>query len=209
VLTNDRLDVLTTAGVLQELNALTGETLWVAPVGNPNHPSLGPGGNEQLVAVLNGMTLHVLDRADGRPVKIRRVGGVPGAAPAVSTQYVFVPLLNGRIEGHPLGDEIYTPWNFQSVGRVMVPPLVTAASVVWATDSGHVYIGGANEPGVNSRLETGSDILAPPAYRKPNIFIAAMSGELFAVDEGRRGERSETLEVCDRIPDHPRAGRRG
>src|SRR5688572_18463810 len=30
VLANDRLDVLTTAGVIQELNAHTGETLWIA-----------------------------------------------------------------------------------------------------------------------------------------------------------------------------------
>jgi hypothetical protein len=92
VLANDRLDVLTTASVLQELNALTGETLWVVPVGNPNYPSLGPSASEERIAVLNGTTLYVLDRANGRPVMIRRVNGAPGGAPALARQKVFVPL---------------------------------------------------------------------------------------------------------------------
>jgi outer membrane protein assembly factor BamB len=189
ILANDRLDVLTTASVLQELNALTGETLWIAPVGNPNYPSLGPSANQELIALVNGSTLYVLDRADGRPVKIRRVSGAPGAAPALTQEKVFVPLLSGRVEGYPLQQEIFTPWSYQSVGRLMVPPLVTGANMAWATDSGHVYIASADEFGVHALLETGSDILAPPAYRKPNIFIAAMSGELFAVDETSGAKR--------------------
>src|SRR5688572_19392784 len=114
VLDNDRLDVLTTASVLQELNALTGETLWIAPVGNPNYPSLGPSASEARIAVLNGTTLHVLDRADGRPVMIRRVNGAPGGAAALAPQKVFVPLLDGRVEGYPLDQDIFTPWYFQS-----------------------------------------------------------------------------------------------
>jgi outer membrane protein assembly factor BamB len=189
ILANDRLDVLTSASVLQELNALTGETLWIAPVGNPNYPSLGPSANAELVALINGTTLFVLDRVDGRPVKVRRVSGAPGAAPALAPEKVFVPLLSGRIEGYPLQQEIFTPWSYQSVGRVMVPPLVTGANIVWATDSGHVYIASADEFGVHALVETGSDILAPPAYRKPNVFIAAMSGEVFAIDETTGAKR--------------------
>jgi outer membrane protein assembly factor BamB len=189
ILANDRLGVLTTASVLQEINALTGETLWVAPVGNPNYPSLGPSASEARIAVLNGTTLYVLDRTDGRPVMIRRVNGAPGGAPALAPQKVFVPLLDGRVEGYPLDQEIFTPWYFQSTGRVMVPPLVTAANVVWVTDSGHVYMGGTAEFGVHSRLETGSDILAAPAYRKPYIFIGTLSGELFAIDEASGAKR--------------------
>ena len=81
VLANDRLVVLTTAGVVQELNAQTGETLWIASVGNPRHPSLGPAVSEQHVALVNGSTLFVLDRTDGRPVKVRRVGGAPALRP--------------------------------------------------------------------------------------------------------------------------------
>lgn len=183
VLNGDRLTVLTSAGVVQELNALTGQTYWVSPLGNGNYPSLGPSGNDKYVALLNGSTLYVLDRADGKSVIVRRVGGAPGAAPAVTDKTVFVPLLNGRIEGYPLGKQTLTPWYYQSFGRATVAPLATAESVVWSTDAGYLYVGNSSELKMRFRLETGADIVAPPAYRKPYVYVASMSGELFAMNE--------------------------
>jgi outer membrane protein assembly factor BamB len=183
VLMGNRLSVLTSAGVLHELNALTGETMWIAPVGNPEYPSLGPTANEQYVALINGSTLYVLDRIDGRPVKIRAVGGAPGAAPALSSKHVFVPLFTGRIEAYPLDEQILTPWYYQSFGRAVVPPLATAESFVWATDAGRLYVGRLPELGVRFRLETSSEILAQPAYRKPFVYAATIDGEVFAMHE--------------------------
>ena len=54
VIKDDRLTVLTTAGVVQDFNALTGANLWTAPVGNANYPSLGPAASDKYVAVING-----------------------------------------------------------------------------------------------------------------------------------------------------------
>jgi outer membrane protein assembly factor BamB len=202
VLANDRLDVLTTAGVLQEFNAQTGETLWIASVGEASFPNLGPAVSEQFVALINGSTLFVLDRTDGRPVKVRRVGGAPGAAPALTKGHVLVPLLNGRVEGYPIDKEIVTPWYYQSFGRAKVPPSATADSVVWATDSGHLYIAAAEDLSVRSRLETGSEISAPAAHRKPFVFVAAVSGEVFGVEEdtGRKRWKYATGYTVTRAP---------
>jgi len=188
VLTSGRLTVLTTAGVVHEFDANTGETLWIAPLGNPNYPSLGPAASDRHIALLNGSTLYVLDRTNGRPVIARPVGGAPGASPALAKNHVFVPLLSGRLEGYPLGEQTITPWYFQSYGRAMVPPLATPQSIAWSTDAGHMYVGDSQELGVRFRLETGNEIVAPPAYRKPYIYVATMSGELFAVHE-LTGER--------------------
>jgi outer membrane protein assembly factor BamB len=174
---------------VQELDALTGRTVWIAPVGNPDHPSLGPAASDKHVALLNGSTLIVLDRADGKPIIVRPIGGAPGAAPAVGQNYVFVPLAVGRIEGYPLGEQKLTPWYYQSYGRAMVPPLATPESFVWTTDSGHLYVGrGGENLGVRFRLETGSDIVAPPAYGAPNVYVATTDGEVFSMDE-QTGER--------------------
>jgi outer membrane protein assembly factor BamB len=189
VLRGDRLTVLTSAGVVQELNALTGETMWIAPIGNPDHPSLGPAVSDAHVALLNGSNLYVLDRADGRPVIVRPVGGAPGAAPALSNKYVFVPLVIGRIEAYPLGEQKLTPWYYQSYGRAMVSPLATPHSFVWATDSGHLYVGDADELGVRFRLETQSEIVAPPAYYDPFVYVATVSGQVFSVHEMTGAQR--------------------
>jgi outer membrane protein assembly factor BamB len=189
VLKGDRLTVLTSAGVVQELNAVTGETLWIAPLGNPNHPSLGPAASDEFIALINGSNLFVLDRADGRPVIVRPVGGAPGAAPALGKKYVFVPLVSGRVEGYPLGEQKLTPWYYQSIGRAMVAPLTTPESIVWATDSGHLYVGRSEELGVRFRLETMSEIIAKPAYHAPFVYAATASGEVFALDETTAARR--------------------
>jgi hypothetical protein len=97
----------------------------------------------------------------------------------------LVPLLNGRVEGYPLDKEVFTPWYYQSFGRASVPPIVTAGSVVWSTDSGHLYVADADDLAVRARLETGSEIAAPAAHRGPYVFVAAVNGEVFGFDEGR------------------------
>jgi outer membrane protein assembly factor BamB len=189
VLHGDRLTILTSAGVIQELRALTGQTIWTARIGNPNHPSLGPTASDTAVALLNGSTLYVLDSIDGKPLVVRPVGGAPGAAPALAENYVFVPLVTGRIEAYPIGaEQKLTPWYYQSYGRAMVAPLATAHSVVWATDSGHMYVGNAKDLRVRFRLEAGSDIVAPPASAPPNIYAATSTGEVFSMNE-MTGER--------------------
>src|SRR5262245_5090995 len=52
ILTGSRLTVLTSAGVVQEFDAETGQTLWTSPIGNENFPSLGPAANDKFVALL-------------------------------------------------------------------------------------------------------------------------------------------------------------
>src|ERR1700754_1853429 len=92
ILKDDRITVLTTAGTVQDFSALSGENFWTAPVGNANYPSLGPSASDRYVAIVNGSTLYVLRREDGKPVLDRRVSNGPGAGPAVGAEYVFVPL---------------------------------------------------------------------------------------------------------------------
>jgi outer membrane protein assembly factor BamB len=184
VLYGDRLTIMTSAGVVQELNALTGETIWTARIGNPEHPSLGPAANDKAVAVVNGSTLYVLDKNDGKPIVVRPVGGAPGAAPALAESHVFVPLVTGRIEAYPIDEQQkLTPWYYQSYGRAMVPPMATAESVVWATDSGHMYVGNAKDLRVRFRLEAGSEIVAPPASGPPYVYAATSTGEVFSMHE--------------------------
>jgi outer membrane protein assembly factor BamB len=185
ILSGDQLLILTDAGVLHALDANTGKTNWVTQFGNPNYPSVGPDANDKFVAVINGSKVYLMDRASGRILGERMIGGIPGAGPAVGENYVFVPTINGLIEGFPLELDApqYRRWFYQSFGRILAPPLVTPESIAWTTDRGNLYVSGAVKPGVRFRLETSGKFDARAAYRAPLIYAIALSGELFAVNE--------------------------
>ena len=102
VLFDDTLFVQTDRAVLQALDAATGSTLWVKEVGKRNFPSMRPSANGDMVAVINGSTLYVLDRRTGRLLWQREVEGVPGAGPALSQQRVFVPMTDGIVLAYRL-----------------------------------------------------------------------------------------------------------
>lgn len=102
VLFDDTLFVQTDRAVLQALDAATGSTLWVKEVGRRNFPSMRPSANGDMVAVINGSTLYVLDRRTGRLLWQREVEGVPGAGPALSQQRVFVPMTDGIVLAYRL-----------------------------------------------------------------------------------------------------------
>jgi outer membrane protein assembly factor BamB len=185
ILSVDQLLIVTDAGVIHAIDANTGQTAWVTQFGHPNYPSLGPDANDKFVAVINGSTLYLLDRASGRIQSRRSVGGAPGAGPAVGKNHVFVPTMNGLIEGYPLDPDTpkYKKWFYKSFGRTMVSPLVTPESLAWTTESGYLYVAGAVTPGVRFRLETLSEFAARPAYRAPLIYAVSLAGEVFAVNE--------------------------
>lgn len=185
ILSDDQLLLLTDAAVLQALDANTGKTLWTTQFGNPNYPSLGPDANDRFVAVVNGSTLYLIDRKSGRIQSQRKIGGAPGAAPAVGKDHVFVPTLTGLIEGYPLEPDaaVYDRWFYQSYGNTMVAPLVTPHSVAWSTDRGYLYVSGSNSPGVRYRLEAADAFDARAAFQDPLIYAVTRSGELFALDE--------------------------
>jgi outer membrane protein assembly factor BamB len=183
ILSGNQLFVLTSAGTLHAFDAQTGATMWIMAIGDARHPSLGPTANAELVAVVNGNTLHVLQRNNGQPKIVRRIGGTTGAAPVLSPTYCFVPMLTGRLEGYSLLEPTQRPWFFQSFGRAMTPPRVTDSSVVWSTDSGHVYAANSTLPGVRYLVETGSEIVATPGYQNPMLYVATISGELIALHE--------------------------
>lgn len=102
VLEGGALFVQTDAATLHAIDAENGQPLWFVRVGNPNYPSLGPAANDQLVAVMNGLWVYVLDRQDGKVLWQRRCTTVPGAAPALSEQRVYIPMVNGQVHSYRL-----------------------------------------------------------------------------------------------------------
>ena len=65
VLYKDVLYVQTNKAVVHAIDAETGKTLWCKQVGNPRVSELPPDANRDLLAVINGARLYVLDRLTG------------------------------------------------------------------------------------------------------------------------------------------------
>ncbi len=180
----DRLVTISTAGVVQLLDAATGRTVWTTRVGNPNYPTTGPALDANHVAMINGSTLYVMSATDGREVLHQRVGGAPGGAPALAAEHVFVPLFSGRVEAFPFPttkDPI--PWYYSSTGRVFGQLGLAGESIVWSTDRGYLYNAAANTGGVRYRFQTTAPFVSPVAYRDQTIYALTATGYLYAIEE--------------------------
>ncbi|MCS7238687.1 MAG: PQQ-like beta-propeller repeat protein [Thermoguttaceae bacterium] len=97
VLDGDLLLIQTDAGTVHAVDSETGVTRWTRRIGDPRHPTLRAAVNKKWVAVINGSTLFILDRNDGRVLWSVRTEGAPGAGPALSSQRVYVPCLDGKV----------------------------------------------------------------------------------------------------------------
>jgi outer membrane protein assembly factor BamB len=92
----------TDKAMIHAIDAETGKTLWWKQVGQPKHPSMTPGVNHDLLAVLNGSRLYVLNRFNGDLLYEKEVGGAPGAGPALSAKRVYIPMSTGLIMAYRL-----------------------------------------------------------------------------------------------------------
>jgi len=102
VLDRGTLFVQTDQAILQAIDAETGQTLWSAQVGRRGHPSLRPATNADMVAVVNGSNLFVLNRHQGKLLWQQAIPGAPGAGPALSDMRVYVPSTDGLILAYRL-----------------------------------------------------------------------------------------------------------
>ncbi len=96
----------TDQAVIHAIDAETGKTLWWKQVGQPKHPSMTPGVNHDLLAVINGSRLYVLNRLNGDFLYEKEVGGAPGAGPALSAKRVYVPMNTGMLVAYRLDPAI-------------------------------------------------------------------------------------------------------
>lgn len=195
--------VQSSRGMLTAIDADTGRTLWETQIGPPGRSNSEPAANDKYVVVLNGSTLYVVNRSDGSIAWHRQVRGAPGAGPGISQTHAFVPIITGLVEGYNLEEGAkQTPWNYQSSGRVLTPPMTTGMSVSWTTERGYFYVADPAGGGIRYRLETGDEIHARPAAWSPRLFAGSADGFVYAVDE-KQGSIAWKFAAGEAIYEHP------
>lgn len=184
VLARGLLIVQSRRGSIQAIDAESGRLYWSVRVGNPLYPTLRPAANERYVAVTNGSTLYMLERATGTELWQGPVGASPAAGLAMDERMVYVPLGNGSIEGYPLERPNYIsrrPRQYPSTGQLLAPPLTTPTSICWGTDRGYVFSFLESTDYSQFRFQTGGAVVAPLGYRPPHLFAASQDGFLYAL----------------------------
>ncbi len=177
------LYVQTTHAMVHALDAETGRKIWSVQIGRRNQMSYAPGVNEDLLAVINGSTLFVVDRRNGKLKYERELAGAPGAGPALSKKRLYVGMVDGLLQGFNLEDTKALPFIYKSAGRILIQPIVTQVSLGWTTDKGYFYVADANEAKVRFRIETQGEINSRPAHWTPFIYACSLDGYVYAVNE--------------------------
>jgi outer membrane protein assembly factor BamB len=182
-----RLFATASNAVIHAVDGENGQTLWQRRIGNHLFPSFRVAANEEYLAVINGSTLYILDQDTGREIWHRSTVSVPGAGPALSDVYAFVPTVTAGLEVYET-DASHAPKTiYHASGRNVVQPVVTSRSVTWPTNRGHMYVAAANELGLKFRVEADREIVAPAGFRPPNlIYITSIDGYLYCVDDMKR-----------------------
>ena len=102
LLKGDTLFSITDTGQLQAYNAETGATLWMVQVGKRDLLTLQMDASKNYVATINGSTIYVYNRFNGKLLWNGDVDIVPSAGPVVSDSRVYIPGINGRVQSFAL-----------------------------------------------------------------------------------------------------------
>ncbi|MCA9200471.1 MAG: PQQ-binding-like beta-propeller repeat protein, partial [Planctomycetales bacterium] len=188
-----RIFCQTSNGVLQCINAETGGTEWSVSVGRSTSPGMAAASNGTIVAAVNGANLSLLDYNTGKLLREERLVSTPAVGPldatlgpGMSVDWVFVPTINGLMEGFHLTDTSRPPWRYVSGGEITGRPTVGSHTVSWTTENGDMIVANANSPVVMYRFELGGSIEAFPALTNANrLVVASTSGYAFALDDIR------------------------
>jgi outer membrane protein assembly factor BamB len=183
-------------GLIQCLNGETGRTLWTNKVGSVRHPTTLAAINEKFVAVINGSTLYLMDRADGHIIWERPTTHPAGNGPAMSDDLIFVPIIDGHVEIFHIDEPRRPAAFYYAAGRCVIQPVVFRDAVAWPTDRANLYVGNSEVPGVRFRItakdstktSAPTSIRSAPTFRgglagsPPLVFFASADGYVYSAD---------------------------
>lgn len=134
------LFVLTSDGFVVAIDADSGKNRWSTEIGTPSRPTIGIGSNNNFVAAVDGTTVYCLDSTDGKVLFTGKTATSVSSGPAVSDDFVYVPLTSGRVEVFPIRNVGIGSERFIGHGRALARPIVTESSVSWTTTAGHLNV---------------------------------------------------------------------
>ncbi|MDO4586729.1 MAG: PQQ-binding-like beta-propeller repeat protein [Planctomycetia bacterium] len=100
------LFVVTDGGTIQTINADTGTTIWQRRFGLGYLFTTAASANSKVVGIINGTTLYLFDRFNGKLLLEKALNGNPSGGPQLSERYVFVPMVSERMLALPIEQDV-------------------------------------------------------------------------------------------------------
>jgi outer membrane protein assembly factor BamB len=95
----------TNTAIIHAIDAETGKTQWSKQIGRADHPSMACDAKGDMLAVVNGSRLYVVNRFTGSLLYERSIKDAPGAGPAMSSKRAYVPSVTGLIGAYQMEAE--------------------------------------------------------------------------------------------------------
>ena len=185
------LYTLSNDGSLECRDAETGQSRWLARVGDRQLGYGRMGADANFISVINGGNLLLIDAATGSLLSQRRTTNVPGAGTVHVADYVVIPSLRSGLEGHLLSDPDADPFLEQVSGiSIQVPTWGPGTRLcAWGTDNEYVYVMELEgEPSVMFRLKTDGRVNARIAAVGDHFYFATDRGHVYALQGTRLGK---------------------
>ncbi len=186
------LVLVTSDGLVQALNAETGELKWSTICGRSTMPCYASAVAQAGVAVAKGSNLYVLDWATGKQNLVQDLDYSTTNSIAVSLDTAFVTDINSRIQTLSLSGQRLEPYGYIMTGRVVGKPvtLENRQFAAVATESGFLYVfTGGEKPSEWIRYESSSSISGCLAAGNNAFYIGNRSGALSKISlEDRFGK---------------------
>jgi outer membrane protein assembly factor BamB len=171
---------------LHVINAETGQSLWMRTLGNREMIFQEPAVNSRMVAVVNGLELFIFDRRNGKLLLQTPLPGASSAAPEMSENYVYIPMMGSRIIVFPLED-VSGPKMEDEGGPGSTTPIGEAGIALDAkepneSDENNLHKTGNEDPVLENIVkrfaEVKQSILAEPEppKKEPEIFLRKAIG---------------------------------
>ena len=181
----------------------TGKIRWKRKIGQTKLPSIGVGASSNYVAATNGSSVYCMNARNGKVLWSRKCINAPSASPAVSDDYVYVPLMNNRVEVFTLKSDGLGREVFVTSGRGTARPLITANTVSWPTSTGYYNVAPVNSnKQISYRMKASGEIIGGGAGKNNILFVASTDGYLRGLNE-KRGSVKWEFSTGERISQAP------
>lgn len=175
-----RLVVVTSDGLVQNIDAETGRMLWSSSCGSTTAPAQPAAFSQAGVSLIHGRHLYLLDWQTGKQIQRKELEYGSSIALAVAGNIAYVSDYAGRIEAYGLGTTLI-PWTAQVSGRAVGQPVSLAdqSYCAMASSLGYMYtMRGGDTPGMWTRFEAASALTGCLAAGNHSFYVGSIEGVL-------------------------------